>query len=180
MTLERKRELWRSATARYRKRHRDRHLKQHREQRASFMAQLSDEARREIRRKTSALHRKRHGHELLFRITASLRSRLVIAIRGNPKASTTLKLLGCTPQFFYSYIEDHFQPGMTWDNYGQRLGCWHIDHIIPCAEFDLSDPAQQRQCFHYTNLRPLWALQNFQKGAKRPLVHQGELLSLTS
>jgi HNH endonuclease. len=53
---------------------------------------------------------------------------------------------------------------MSWDNYG-RDG-WHIDHIRPCASFDLTDPEQQRQCFHYTNLQPLWAADNIRKGAK--------------
>ena len=53
---------------------------------------------------------------------------------------------------------------MTWDNW-QHDG-WHIDHIRPCASFDLADLEQQRQCFHYTNLQPLWAADNIRKGAK--------------
>ena len=51
---------------------------------------------------------------------------------------------------------------MTRDNYGM----WHVDHIIPCASFDFSDPKQQELCFHYTNLQPLWAEDNLKKGAK--------------
>jgi hypothetical protein len=51
---------------------------------------------------------------------------------------------------------------MTFDNFGK----WHIDHIIPCASFDLTKPEQQRQCFHYTNLQPLWAFENLSKGSK--------------
>jgi len=45
--------------------------------------------------------------------------------------------------------------GMTWENRGK--GGWHIDHVLPYASFDLSDPEQQKICFHYTNLQPLWA-----------------------
>jgi len=52
---------------------------------------------------------------------------------------------------------------MTWSNYGKG---WHIDHIKPCASFDLSNPEQQKICFHYTNLQPLWAIDNIKKGAK--------------
>ena len=48
---------------------------------------------------------------------------------------------------------------MSWDNYGQ----WHIDHIRPCSGFNLLDPIEQRVCFHYTNLQPLWAGDNLKK-----------------
>ena len=41
----------------------------------------------------------------------------------------------------------------------------HIDHIKPCASFDLTDPAQQKECFNYKNLQPLWAFDNISKGA---------------
>ena len=51
---------------------------------------------------------------------------------------------------------------MSWDNYGK----WHIDHVRPCSSFDLTDAKQQEECFHYTNLQPLWAAENLQKGSK--------------
>lgn len=51
---------------------------------------------------------------------------------------------------------------MSWSNYGK----WHIDHIIPCAAFDLSDEFEQRACFHYSNLQPLWAYDNIGKSDK--------------
>ena len=56
-----------------------------------------------------------------------------------------------------------FKTGMTRENHGK---VWHIDHIIPCASFDLTDPDQQKKCFHYTNLQPLWAKENLIKGVK--------------
>jgi hypothetical protein len=52
---------------------------------------------------------------------------------------------------------------MTWENYGP---VWHVDHIRPCASFDLTDPAQQRECFHFSNLQPLFAAENLAKGDK--------------
>lgn len=53
---------------------------------------------------------------------------------------------------------------MTWENYG--VHGWHIDHIRPCKSFDLTDPEQQKECFHYTNLQPLWWWENLEKGGK--------------
>lgn len=53
-----------------------------------------------------------------------------------------------------------FEPGMTWENYGTE---WHVDHIVPCSYFDLTDPEQQRICFNYRNLQPLWAKDNLEK-----------------
>lgn len=55
---------------------------------------------------------------------------------------------------------------MGWHNYGNGRGQWNIDHIEPLAWFDLAVPSQQRAAFHFTNCRPLWAIENF----SRPLL----------
>lgn len=75
-----------------------------------------------------------------------------------------MALVGCSRAELVSRLEAAFLPGMTWDNYGR--GGWHIDHVIPCDAFDLLDPEQQRACFHYTNLQPLWEKDNCAKGAR--------------
>ena len=51
---------------------------------------------------------------------------------------------------------------MSWGNYGK----WHVDHIRPCASFNLVNEEEQKKCFHYTNLQPLWAKDNLSKGSK--------------
>jgi hypothetical protein len=53
---------------------------------------------------------------------------------------------------------------MSWDNWTKDG--WHIDHIKPCSSFDLSKEYEQRACFHYTNMQPLWAVDNLRKGNK--------------
>ena len=62
----------------------------------------------------------------------------------------------------WTHLESKFKPWMTRENHG----LWHIDHIIPCTRFNLTSAAQQRICFHYSNLQPLWAYENFSKGTK--------------
>ena len=99
-----------------------------------------------------------------FRMLMNLRGRVAGAMRltGEKKSAKTRNLIGCTIPELRKHLEAQFLPGMSWDNYGQ----WHIDHKRPCASFDLLDPAQQRLCFHYTNLQPLWAQDNFRKNKK--------------
>ena len=98
------------------------------------------------------------------RAAVLLRNRLnsVLSSAGAIKSARTLELLGTDKAGLIAHLEAQFQPGMTWENQGQ----WHIDHIRPCASFDLTDPEQQRECFHFTNLQPLWGSENCSKGAR--------------
>ena len=104
-----------------------------------------------------------------------LRSRMHSAVRAvkAKRSGRTFVLTGCNADFLKGYLEARFNEGMTWNNYGTH---WHIDHRIPCAEFDLRDPDQQRQCFHYSNLQPLWKMHNLSKGDTLPGTHQAELI----
>ena len=97
-------------------------------------------------------------------MTENLRRRVSLALNGLNKSKSTIELLGCTIDEFKIYISNKFDSQMSWDNYG--IYGWHIDHIIPCSSFDLTDPKQQKICFHYTNLQPLWAIDNLKKGNK--------------
>lgn len=103
--------------------------------------------------------------DLKFRLRENLSRRIRHALTG-VKSAKTLELLGCSVEAFRGYLEAHFKPGMTWGNYGSGLDRWNIDHKVPCATFDLTDPGQQRRCFHYSNLQPLWELDNKRKGAQ--------------
>ena len=72
-----------------------------------------------------------------------------------------MELIGCSIEQARAHIESLWQEGMTWSNH--TLEGWHIDHIKPINTFDLSDAEQQKICFHYTNLRPLWARDNLSR-----------------
>ena len=96
---------------------------------------------------------------IIYKIKKNLRRRVHHALKGNTKSTSTMKLIGCTPEFFKNYIESLFEPNMTWENYGE----WHIDHIKPCFSFDLSKINEQNECFHYSNQRPLWKTENLKR-----------------
>ena len=95
-------------------------------------------------------------------LASTLRSSVRYALRGRKKSACSLSLIGCTIEELKAHLEKQFKPGMSWVNHSVKG--WHIDHIRPCASFDLTDPEQQKQCFHYTNLQPLWAGENYSKG----------------
>ena len=86
-----------------------------------------------------------------------------IASHGGRKAAKTELLLGCTVEEARAHLEAQFLPGMSWENHGQ----WHIDHVRPCASFENMHLLKvQQECCHYTNLQPLWAVENIRKGDK--------------
>jgi len=116
------------------------------------------------KQRLNAKHKLRRQNDPSYKILCNLRRRLCHALQDNKKILKTIDLLGCTIIEFKEYLESKFQPNMTWDNYGK--GGWHIDHIIPCVIFDLTDPIEQKQCFHYSNLQPLWEKENQSKGKK--------------
>jgi len=97
-----------------------------------------------------------------FKLIFNMRRRIAIALKTHGKGAGTRELLGCSVEFLWAHLESKFQPGMTKENYGK----WHIDHIRPVDSFDMSDTAQQRECFHWSNLQPLWAVDNWKKGNK--------------
>ncbi len=106
--------------------------------------------------------RDRRRTNINYRLRLRLQARLREAFKGGTKSATTLKLLGCSVEELRRHLESRFTGGMSWENYGE----WHIDHRRPCAAFDLTDPEQQRQCFNWSNLQPLWAKDNLRKSSK--------------
>lgn len=118
----------------------------------------------DIRVTKRAYHNQRLKNDPAYRMRTILRTRMYIAVKGHRKAAATMTMIGCTREELMAYIESRFLPGMTWDNFGKNG--WHIDHIIPCAAFDMTIPEHQAMCFHYTNLRPLWAKDNGAKSDK--------------
>lgn len=117
-------------------------------------------------------NRQRYKTDIAYRITVNYRNRFYDVVK-NKRTSKSIKFLGCSIDHFKEYLESLFTKKMTWENYGTY---WHIDHIMPCASFDLTDEAHQKRCFHYTNMQPLEAKKNLTKNKTQPQSHQFLLL----
>lgn len=118
----------------------------------------------EVKEKALKRERERTANDPAFRLRRNLKSRLYMALKKDrgAKSESTIALLGCSVEELKSRLEEQFQEGMTWENYGE----WHVDHVKPCAKFNLNNPEEQKECFHYSNLQPLWAEDNLRKKDK--------------
>lgn len=100
--------------------------------------------------------------DVQYRLACSLRSRLGNAIRNKTKTGSAVKDLGCSIAELKTYLEKQFKDGMSWNNWGCKG--WHIDHKLPLTYFDLTDRKQFLSAVHFSNLQPLWAMENIRKG----------------
>ncbi len=145
----------------YKDRYREKHRKyQQDENNKHVFRKANRKFARNNRGKINDYKNKRYHNDNEYRILAILRSRLVKSLNGKSKDSSAKELLGCDIKDFISHIESQFTENMNWENYGTY---WHIDHIIPCAKFDLSNLEEQKVCFHHTNMQPLEAKKNIAK-----------------
>jgi|688.fasta_scaffold479452_2 hypothetical protein len=140
------------------------YYKKNREARLQYSKDYSKNNRKAINEYIKNKSDKDINFKLNRRIRATINTEINRNRNKNTKSYKTLELLGCSISEARSYLESKFLEGMSWDNHG--LKGWHIDHIKPLASFDLTDPEQQKQAFHYTNLQPLWWRENLQKGSK--------------
>lgn len=122
------------------------------------------------RKLANAARQRKLENDHSFRMAQNLRCRIRIALKRRGllgiKREHLKEVLGCTLDELKVHIEKQFKDGMTWDNYGVKG--WHIDHIIPCKHFDLTKEEERRKCFHYTNLQPLWWIDNISKHCRIP------------
>lgn len=93
-------------------------------------------------------------------ILTNLKKRLRKYDKSAPPMSD---LLGCSEYKFKVYLKKKFTANMSWKNYGTY---WVLDHIHPCADFNLTDSEEQKICFHYTNFQPLTWEHNTEKSSK--------------
>lgn len=119
------------------------------------------------RREYDKMKRKNNPH---YKIKVNFMRRLREVIHADSRALHTAELLGCSVEDFKAHLESQFDEKMSWENYSNTG--WHIDHIVPCAYFDLTRKSHQRRCFHWSNMQPMWSTENIAK--RDSLTEQGE------
>ena len=157
-----------------------------------------DKARREWRERFEAekgmpVSTWRLKNDPQFKLHSRLNTRISDSLQrqGVVKAAKTAELIDAPVADFKAYLSANWEDEMSWDNYGKRG--WHVDHIRPCASFDLTIEEQQRVCFNWRNLRPMWGTENISKSDNydahdeedwiemmRELGFEGELFQLYS
>jgi hypothetical protein len=111
--------------------------------------------------------KERRKTDTCFRLSEVVRSKIHKMLSG--KKTTKYKdLICCDTKFLKKWIEFQWKSDMNWDNYGAN---WHIDHIIPINQFDLSKETDKKICFHWRNLQPLYAFDNQSKSDKIIIEH---------
>ncbi len=113
--------------------------------------------------------KKRYKEDILFRLNMIMRSQIH---RYFDKDNGTIDYLGCSIEFFKSYIESQFNNGMTWENQGrlENVWGWELDHIIPASTAKTED--ELYKLYHYSNFQPLWKKENLIKSDKIGVVVQ--------
>ena len=164
--------------AEYRLKNRKKILNKQREDRKLNRLEINKRAREyyadrkkdaEFMERKRAVGRKAYKNRVLSeeqKFCLRVRNRINIGLKVFKKAGKNRELLGCSYAELRDHLESQFTEGMTWDNMGR--GGWHIDHVIPCAFFDLTKPSHQKVCFNWQNLQPLWEKDNCAKGDKIP------------
>lgn len=157
--LESKKEYGKKNKDKIKERNKQQYLK-NRDARIEYQKQYAEANKEAIRDRAReyTINKYHSDPNLKIKMNLSRRMRSFFSKNG----SRAIDFIGCSIDDLKLHLEKQFVDGMNWENYGD----WHVDHIRPCCSFDLTDPEQQRECFHYTNLQPLWATDNLSKGGR--------------
>lgn len=97
----------------------------------------------------------RYHSDPKYKLTMSVRVKIYTFLKKDDivRNHTSIKYLGCPVKEFKQYLENLFLPEMTWENWGP---VWELDHILPCASFDLTIEENIFKCFNFSNHQPLF------------------------
>ena len=106
----------------------------------------------------------------IFRLNECMSNAIYRSLRNKKAGRHWEELVGYTLEELMAHLEAQFRPGMSWANCG--MFGWHIDHKKPKALFNYSTPddVEFKKCWALENLQPLWAEENWSKGAREVSV----------
>lgn len=156
------------------KRYHERHRERVRQRSAAYNAANREmiNAKARARNRTdkrrayvSAWERKKAATDPTFVLNRRMTMAVRLSLQGEKRGRRWETLVGYTAEELRAHLERQFTKGMSWSNMGE----WHIDHILPKSGFNFTSAEDPdfRACWALTNLRPLWALENLSKHAKR-------------
>jgi hypothetical protein len=119
--------------------------------------------RRENKDRIAKYQKNRRQKDPSFKLVGNIRGRQNSVLKG---VISSTKGLGCDSKFLKKYIESQFEDGMNWSNYGNKENQWSIDHILPMSLY-YNNPELVDKLIHYTNLCPMWSIENSKKGNKQ-------------
>ena len=132
-----------------------------RETARKWAAKNRTENSKKIRAYQSEWRKKKRATDKRFCLANNMRTAIWETIKKVKNRKQWQKLVGYTVDDLMAHLEKLFQPGMTWENYGE----WHIDHKIPVTAFNFTDPKHIdfTRCWALKNLQPMWAKENNKK-----------------
>jgi uncharacterized protein (DUF983 family) len=140
---------------------------EHKEEISEYNSKYNIENRAEIQKRSTANMARLKKENPSFKIACNMRSRMKDAFKSYntkiKKCDHTKAILGCSMAFLCEWFTFRFTVDMNFKNYGSL---WHMDHVVPCCRFDLTDDDEQRKCFHWTNLKPMNGKENISKNGK--------------
>jgi hypothetical protein len=121
----------------------------------------------ENKEKRYAYERNKYHSDETVRIKKLLRRRFLAALKtqSTEKCKSIIELSGCDLDFFKKWIEYQYKlitntETIDWEDFKQN---YHIDHLIPCSSFNLTDIEEQKKCFHWKNIQILTKENNLKK-----------------
>lgn len=158
---------WDAAQERSRK-YEEKHKEKMNAWRKSPEARAAENERRkkpEYKKKSNENEKRRRKEDKQYQVKKNLRCRLSAAMKSQIgfKRGKSEELLGCSYEVATAYFESKFTEGMSWDLYGFGEGKFNLEHVVPCTAFNLENDIHAKQCFHYTNVIPMWHEDNVAK-----------------
>lgn len=133
----------------------------HKDDISVYNSQYNKTNRKQIQERHTKYLREKRKTDPNYKMGTVMRNRVNKVLNGQKKTKT-LKMLGCSFAFLTEWLEFQFDDTMTFKNHGP---VWHVDHIVPCHSFDLTNESELLECFNWSNLRPYDAHDNMSKKA---------------